>query len=216
MPQPQSPTPDKGPSSPASGAAPAPQALEAGRRAADAARAQAETTARDTQEVIERTADATRDAARAQREILQRNVETAQDAVRSGLEAGAQGLHTLTDSLSRRFVVMRPNPELAAQSARNIRAVSEASTELARGAQEASSAWFDLVQNGVRSNLEAVAELTSCRTMQDLVALQSRLTRDNLRRAIEAGEQITQACGRAIAQASRAIQAQGEGAAARA
>lgn len=180
-------------------------------RSFEASRAQTEKAGRDTEAVIEKTADASRDAARANREILQRNAETAHEAVRSGIEAGAQSLHGLAENMSRSFGMMRPDPELAEQSARNIRAVSEASTALARGSQAASRAWFDLVQSGARANLEAFGELTGCRTIQDLTALQSRLARENLQRFIDSGELIAQATGQAISEASRAMDADSPG-----
>jgi len=104
-----------------------------------------------------------------------------------------------------------PNPELAEQSAQNIRAVSEASTALARATQEASRVWLDFIQSGVRANLEAFAELTNCRSVQEVTALHSKLSRENLKRLLDSSEQITQTSTQAISDAGRAIQVNSAG-----
>jgi phasin family protein len=153
----------------------------------------------------EKAAEATRDAARANGEILQRNVETAQEAMRAGLATGAQSIDALSQMMSRAFGMNGANTEIAEQSERHVRAVSDASAALARGAQEAARLWFDLLQCGVRDNLEATTQLVACRSPQDLVALQSRLTRDNLQRFIDSGRQIAQCSTDAINNANSAM-----------
>lgn len=181
---------------------PAASAEDAGRRAAETA----EKTARAAEKVAEKTAEASQDAVRANSEIMRRNIETAQDAVMAGLETGMKSVEGLTQTVSRAFGVVSPNTELAEQSAQNVRAISQASTALARGAQEASRAWLDLIQQGVRTNLEALSDLTGCRSMQDVVALQSRVVRQNLQRAIDSGQTIARTSTQAMEEANRAIQ----------
>src|SRR6516165_6329239 len=124
--------------------------------------------------VADKTAEASRAAAKANSEILRTQIETAQQAVRSGLEAGMRSLEGLTQNWTRAFGAATPNPDLADQSARNVQAVSHA--------------WFDLTQRAVRTNLEAMGQFASCRSMQELITLQSNLVRDNLQQAIESGE----------------------------
>jgi hypothetical protein len=183
-------------------------ATEAARAAVDTATRQAKEGARAAEAVADKTAEASRAAAKANSEILRTQIETAQQAVRSGLEAGMRSLEGLTQNWTRAFGAATPNPDLADQSARNVQAVSQASTALAKGAQDASRAWFDLTQRAVRTNLEAMGQFASCRSMQELITLQSNLVRDNLQQAIESGEAIARASSDAIREATRAIQQQ--------
>ena len=193
---------------PASMNGPGVAATEAARAAVDTATRQAKEGARVAEAVADKTAEASRAAAKANSEILRTQIETAQQAVRSGLEAGMRSLEGLTQNWTRAFGAATPNPDLADQSARNVQAVSQASTALAKGAQDASRAWFDLTQRAVRTNLEAMGQFASCRSMQELITLQSNLVRDNLQQAIESGEAIARASSDAIREATRAIQLQ--------
>jgi len=119
-----------------------------------------------------------------------------------------RSLEGITQNWTRAFGAATPNADLAEQSARNVQAVSQASTALARGVKDASQAWFDLTQKAVRTNLEAVGQLASCRSVQEVMALQSNLLRDNLQQAIESGEVIARASSDAIHQATQAMHPQ--------
>jgi hypothetical protein len=160
---------------------------------------------------MDQTAAAGEEAVRANQEIIRTNVEAAQDAMRAGMEASAQAFETMTTMLTRTFGVAAPDGRLAEQSAQNVRAVSQASTALARGAQEASRAWLDLVQQAARTNLEAVSQLAGCRTMNDIVAVQSNLARDNLQRVIDGGEKIARSTALAVEEANRAMHSTQQG-----
>jgi hypothetical protein len=186
----------------------APAALEAARAVADAGARQAKDSARAVEAVANKTAEAGRAAAKANSEILHGQIETAQQAVRSSLEAGMRSLEGMTQNWTRAFGATAPNPDFAEKSAQNVQAVSQASSALAKGAQDASRVWFDLTQQAVRTNLEAFGRLASCRTMQEMVMLQSNLLRDNLQQAIEGGEAIARASSDAIREATRAIHPQ--------
>jgi len=183
-------------------------AMDAAKASADAGARQAKEGARAAEAVADKTAEASRAAAKANSEIFRTQVETAQSAVRSSLEAGMRSLEGLTHNWTRAFGAATPNPDLAEQSARNVQAVSQASTALAKGAKDASQVWFDLSQKAVRTNLEAFGQLASCRSVQEVMAVQSNLLRDNLQQAIEGGEAIARASTDAIQQATRAIHPQ--------
>jgi hypothetical protein len=181
---------------------------DAARAAADAAARQTKEGARVAEAVADKTAEASRAAAKANSEILRTQIETAQQAVRSGLEAGMRSLEGITQNWTRAFGAATPNADLAEQSARNVQAVSQASTALAKGAQDASRAWFDLTQKAVRTNLEAMGQVASCRSVQELMTLHSNLLRDTLQQAIESGEAMAQASSEAIREATRAMHQQ--------
>lgn len=183
-------------------------ALEAARAAADAGARQVKSGMRAADAVADKTADAGRAAAKANSEILHGQIETAQQAVHSSLEAGMRSLEGLTQNCIRAFGAAAPSPDLAEHSAQNVQAVSQATSALAKGAQDASRLWFDLTQKAVRTNLEAFGRFANCRSMQELMTLQSDLMRDNLQQAIEGGEAMARASSDAIREATRAIQPQ--------
>ena len=183
-------------------------AADAGARVAEATTRQAKDGARAAEAVAEKTVEASHAATKANSEILRTQLETAQEAVRSSIEASMRSLEGMTQNWTRAFGGAASNPDLAEQSARNVQAVSQASTALAKGAKDASQAWFELTQRAVRTNLEAFGQLAGCRSVQEVMALHSTLLRDNLQQCIEGGEAIARASTDAIHEATRAIQVQ--------
>jgi phasin family protein len=147
-------------------------------------------------------------AAQANSEILRAQMETAQGAVRSGLEAGVRGFEGLAQGWTRVFGLAGPGTELAETSARNLKAVSEASTALARGVQDASKAWLELTQKTARTNIEALSQIAQARSLHELMAAQTGYVRESLEQAIAGGEQVARVSTDAIREATRAIHPQ--------
>jgi hypothetical protein len=185
------------------------EAAEGASRFLDEGARKVEEGARAAEDVADKTAEASRAAANANAEILHAHIDTAQQAVHSSLETGARTIEGLSQTWSRAFGVVKPNPDLAEQSAQNVQAVSRASSALAKGVQDASRAWFDLAQKTLRTNLEALSRFAGCRSVQEVANVQSTLLRDNLQQAIESGEVIARAHTDAIQEATRAIQPPG-------
>jgi hypothetical protein len=187
-----------------------PESLSPGeaQRTFTAAERQAEAGVRAVRDAAQRTADVSEEAARANGEILRRNVEAAEDVVKTTVEVGMEGL---TRTLSHAFEVVRPDHDLAEQSARNLRAISQASTSLAHVAQEATRAWLGLVRQSARCNLEAAGQLARCRSAPDLFALQTHLMRENLQLAIDAGNAFADVSTRMISEANRMIRLETSG-----
>jgi hypothetical protein len=171
-------------------------------RSFGAAERQAEAGVRAAQDAARTTAEARERMARANGELLRRNIEAAEDVMQASVEVGLEGL---SRTMSLAFRVVSPDGQLAARSALNARAISEAGVSLARAPQEASRAWFDLVKQSFRTNLEAMTELSRCRSAPDVFALQTRLLRENFRLAVVAGQAMADVSIRAIGEADRAI-----------
>jgi hypothetical protein len=143
----------------------------------------------------------------AKRERDQIEGETAggiEDAVRSGAQGGqrfaletqnvmASGLSEVLE-MGRRSADQllglvtasgRGKPELTATTARAFDTFTSSNEVLARGAQVISRECLRLSQERMQKNLDAFTALADCRSMQDLVAVQSSLVRTNAQQVIE-------------------------------
>jgi phasin family protein len=129
--------------------------------------------------------------------------------VESGLNTATQTFQRVSDQFTKVLGFSGPQAEeLARRSSENVQAVTQASTVLARGAQEVSQEVFGLVQDRLTKNVEAVNRIAGVRSVQDFVAVQSDLARDGLQQVIDTNKRIAEVSLRTANEAARAIQAQ--------
>lgn len=171
---------------------------------------------------IEKTAEAGRNAARAGEQTVRatadaarRGAGTAQEASQaawqSGLNTTAQGLQTITDRFTQALGFAGPQAEeLARRASENIQAVSQASSVLAKSAQEISQEWLNLAQDRFAKNLEALNRLTGCRSVQDFVAVQSEIMRDRLGDTVESSRRLAEVSTRVANEAARVMQTEAD------
>ena len=101
--------------------------------------------------------------------------------------------------------------EQAACASQNLQAVTQASTVLARGFQEASNEVFRSAQNRLTTNMDNLNRMAGCRSVRAVVAAQSELMRDNLQLTIDTNRRIAELSVRIADEATGAIRVAEEG-----
>jgi phasin family protein len=142
-------------------------------------------------------------------DITSEQIEQAHDTMESGLNSTVQTFHRATDQFTQVLGFAGPQAEeLAKRSSRNIEALSQASNILVKGAQEFSREWFELVQERMKKNMEAMNRLASCHSLQDFVTVQSDIARDRLGHTVESSRRLAEVSLRVADEAARVIQSQ--------
>jgi phasin family protein len=96
---------------------------------------------------------------------------------------------------------------LACRSSQKIDAISQASRIMANGAQEISRELFGLTQDRFARDLDGLNRLANCRSVQDIVAVQSDIVGDRLGQAVESSRRMAEVSARVANEAARIIQA---------
>src|SRR5919206_4536209 len=168
--------------------------------AAEAARAAADEAANASQQI-----------AQASAEIAQSSAETVRQIVQSGLNVATQTAERSVEQFTWIFGLSGERAEeTAQQSSRNIKAIAECNAVLAQGFQNISREWASLAQDQLRRNLDAFNALLRCRSLQDVVAVQSGLVRDSLELTVTNGRQIAELSVEVASEAAEKIRAEAE------
>src|SRR3954463_7970099 len=139
----------------------------------------ADEAARTARTVTDEAARVGEQTARAGADVFRRGSETGRDSLQQGLKTATETLQRMSDRFTKVLGFNGPQAEeLTRRSSQNLQAVSQASTVLARGAQEVSQEVFGLVQDRLQKNIDAVSRIAGTRSVQDFVAVQSDLVRD--------------------------------------
>ena len=145
---------------------------------------------------------------REQGEAVQRVTEDVADTLRAGVESAQTMAQAMQEAVSNSFSVFSElarrstgqtldQPDgttrgLTEEAAHNLRAVAQSSTALARGLQEVSREVVSRSQQRLQRNLDGLQALARCRSMTDLVEVQSSLLRDNLEQTLENSRRLAE------------------------
>jgi len=136
-------------------------------------------------------------------------IENARDTMESGLNSNVQIFRRAADQFTQVLGLAGPQAEeLARKSSQNIEALSQASNILVKGAQEFSREWFELMQDHMSKNIDAMNRLASCHSLQDFVSVQGDIARDRLGHTVESSRRLATVWLRVADEAARVIQSQ--------
>jgi hypothetical protein len=131
---------------------------------------------------VSRTAEAEGErVARATGDATSHNVERFSQTWQSSSEAASRIVGRSVDQFSKMFGLSGETARQAVQqSSGNLQAVMEGSSIIADGFANVSGEWIRFTQTCVEQNLVNFDHLQRCRTLQDCLALQTQMVRENL------------------------------------
>src|SRR3954470_10469525 len=133
--------------------------------------------ARTARTVTDEAARVGEQTARAGADLARRGTETVRETFQAGLNTANETFRRMTDQVNQVLGFNGPQAEeLSRQVSQNLQAVSQASTVLARGAQEVSHEVFGLVQDRAQQNVDAVNRIVRTRSVQDLWRFRASLS----------------------------------------
>ena len=177
------------------------QSAEHVRRTAEEVRRAGEETARKTSEGAAQFGRSALDAGervtRSGSELMQQNAEVMRRAWQSYLQIAAQMSGRSGNEFGGLFGVGSDEARQAAeQSSRNVEAMVDSGSVIARGVEDISREWFDFARGRMEHNLSQISELARCRTPQQVAAVQSDLMRDNLEVLLQASRKVAEISAR--------------------
>jgi hypothetical protein len=180
-----------------------------GRQRAETAQQTAEKGAQRIKDIADEAAHARQNAVNVTADAAQVGAETMQETLQVGLDAASKVAQRSTDQFMQVLGLSgQQSQELVQQSTQNIQAIANTSTVLARGFQNIVREWLNFTQSRFDQNLDRLNDLTTCRSIPDLVALQSNLIRENMEEMIDKGHEIMQRSTEVTREAARSITSQ--------
>ncbi|RDI61152.1 phasin family protein [Microvirga subterranea] len=175
-------------------------AVEEARRAESDLRREVVSYSRDLAEAPERIRENMAAAVRTGVERSEETLHNVQDVVQTGLNATSQFLQLYS-------LPMRTGQDFAGQATRNLQALAQSNTVLARGMQDVSEEWIGLAQERLQKNIDSLSALTRCRSLAELMEAQGAMLRNNLTQMLENSRRIVALSSRVANEASFSLSA---------
>jgi phasin family protein len=129
--------------------------------------------------------------------------------IETGIETAVHGFERVTEHFTTALGVAGPEAEkLAARSRENLDAISQAHSTMIKGAEDVSHQWMTIAKESFAKNFDAMTRLREVRSIQDLLAMQSELWRDNMSRAIEGTRRVAEIYAKTSEEAANRVRLQ--------
>ena len=167
--------------------------------------------AREQIEIVQQVADDVTSTVQAGAEGAQTMARTMQEAVQTSLSTASELARLSTDQAMQLFNTRKGDSRsLGDETSRNLQALAQSGTVLARGVQDVSREWFELSQKRLLKNLDGLSSLAQCRSVPDFMAVQTSLIRDNLEQTLDNSRRMAELTRQLADEASRIVTAQAE------
>lgn len=182
-------------------------------RRADAGRRAEARREREEVEAAEQAAENIAITVRAGTDSARQMARTTQDAVQHDLGTATDVAQRSMGQLMELFgLAGQQTQERAGQATTTAQAMAQSTEVLIRGLQDVSREWLDMSRNRFQKNLDGFNAMASCRSIQDVVALQSALVRENLEMTIENSRRLAELSVGITDKAARSTSEPGKGA----
>jgi phasin protein/hemerythrin HHE cation binding domain-containing protein len=142
---------------------------------------------------------------------MEAQAEGAEKVTQTVQEAAQDRMHAASETAGRSINVLgRQNREalnLIDRASQYPQAIAQSSRILAHGAGTIALEWFGLRQERLLKNVDAMNELLTCRSVQDVVNVQRSFVRENLKSMIENNHRLVQLTTQVAQDATRTITA---------
>jgi hemerythrin-like domain-containing protein len=166
---------------------------------------------REQTEAIQRVTEDTADTLRAGMEGFQSMARTMQEALENSFGAASAMTRRSTGQMTQGFSVTGEDARgLTEQASQNLRVAAQSGAALARSFQDISREAFEMSQRRWQRNLEGLNALARCRSLSDVVAVQSGLIRDNLEQTVENSRRLAELTIQMADESTRTITVQTE------
>jgi hypothetical protein len=154
---------------------------------------------RDVVEAAEQTAESAANVVRAGAVGAGEMAYTGQHALQNGVGTAVELAQRSMSQVTELFgLAGQQTPKRHGQGTTSFEAMTYSTTGLARGFQNASREWLEMSQKCVQTKLAGFNAMARCRSVQDFVAVQSSLIRDNFDLAVENSRRLAE-MSRAVA-----------------
>ena len=175
---------------------------------ADVHTAEAEQRRRLSEQVkaIEETAETVAGSVRVGLDGVEQVARTAQESVHSGFGTAFDVGQSSVAPLMHVVGLASRNALIDTEEmGKNVQAIVQTTTVLARGVQELSGEMLKLSRDRLEKNIDALTTLSRCRSIQDVFALQSSLVRGNLELTLQNNRRVAELSLELADAASKAI-----------
>ena len=184
---------------------------EEARRVEAAARREAARQEREEAERLQQAAEAVVTTAWVAPKAAEQTARSTQEVVRSAVSTASEVAQHTSDQFTQVLGAARERSQaLTERASQRLRAVTQTGTALARGLQDASDGYLDMVQARLQTNLEGMDALTRCRSPMEFMAAQGSLFRSHMELTLANSQRVAEISARLAGQATHTITAEVE------
>jgi hypothetical protein len=184
---------------------------EEARRVAAAARREAARQEREEAERLQQAAEAVVTTAWVAPKAAEQTARSTQEVVRSAVSTASEVAQHTSDQFTQVLGAARERSQaLTERASQRLRAVTQTGTALARGLQDASDGYLDMVQARLQTNLEGMDALTRCRSPMEFMAAQGSLFRSHMELTLANSRRVAEISARLAGQATHTMTAEVE------